>query len=48
MPNLSPNLVTLGDIYGDVPAPASPLSVWLGKDISGAAVYSTSRGCRTC
>ena len=40
MPNLSPNLVTLGDIYDDLPATASPLSVWLGKDISGAAVWT--------
>src|SRR4029077_9182308 len=31
LPNLSPNLVTLGDIFGDMPATASPLSVWLGK-----------------
>ena len=40
VPNLSPNLVTLGDIFGEVPATASPLSVWLGKDISGAAVWT--------
>ena len=40
VPNLSPNLVTLGDIYGDLPQSASPLSVWLGKDISGAAVWA--------
>jgi DNA segregation ATPase FtsK/SpoIIIE, S-DNA-T family len=40
LPNLSPNLVTLGDIYDDLPATASPLSVWLGKDISGAAVWT--------
>jgi DNA segregation ATPase FtsK/SpoIIIE, S-DNA-T family len=40
VPNLSPNLVTLGDIYGDLPQTASPLSVWLGKDISGAAVWA--------
>ncbi len=40
VPNLSPNLVTLGDIYDDLPATASPLSVWLGKDISGAAVWA--------
>src|SRR5579871_743707 len=39
-PNLSPNLVTLGDIYEPLPATASPLSVWLGKDISGAAVWT--------
>ncbi|NUR75267.1 MAG: DNA translocase FtsK [Thermoleophilia bacterium] len=40
VPNLSPSIVTLGDIYGDLPATASPLSVWLGKDISGAAVWA--------
>ncbi|MBV8480636.1 MAG: DUF87 domain-containing protein [Actinobacteria bacterium] len=40
LPNLSPNLVTLGDIFDDLPATASPLSVWLGKDISGAAVWA--------
>jgi len=40
VPNLSPNLVTLGDIFDDLPASASPLSVWLGKDISGAAVWT--------
>src|SRR5258706_2374194 len=40
LPNLSPNLVTLGDIYDDLPASASPLAVWLGKDISGAAVWT--------
>ena len=40
VPNLSPNLVMLGDIYDDLPATASPLSVWLGKDISGAAVWT--------
>jgi DNA segregation ATPase FtsK/SpoIIIE, S-DNA-T family len=38
VPNLAPNVVTLGDIYEEIPAPASPLSVWLGKDISGASV----------
>ncbi len=40
VPNLSPNLVTLGDIFGEIPAPASPLAVWLGKGIDGQAVYS--------
>ena len=39
MPNLSPNLVTLGDIFGDIPPQASPLSVWLGKGIDGIPVY---------
>jgi S-DNA-T family DNA segregation ATPase FtsK/SpoIIIE len=40
VPNHSPNLVTLGDIYDDLPGTASPLSVWLGKDISGTAVWA--------
>ena len=40
VPNLSPNLVTLGDIFDDLPATASPLAVWLGKDISGSAVWT--------
>jgi S-DNA-T family DNA segregation ATPase FtsK/SpoIIIE len=40
VPNLSPSIVTLGDIYDDLPQTASPLSVWLGKDISGAAVWA--------
>src|SRR6202795_1564315 len=39
VPNLSPNLVTLGDIYGEIPAQASPVSVWLGKGIDGIPVY---------
>ena len=39
VPNLSPNLVTLGDIYGEIPAGASPVSVWLGKGIDGIPVY---------
>jgi S-DNA-T family DNA segregation ATPase FtsK/SpoIIIE len=40
VPNLSPKLVTLGDIYDDLPSSASPLAVWLGKDISGNAVWT--------
>jgi S-DNA-T family DNA segregation ATPase FtsK/SpoIIIE len=40
LPNLSPNIVTLGDVFDDVPATASPLAVWLGKDISGNAVWA--------
>ncbi|HEY3766744.1 MAG TPA: DNA translocase FtsK 4TM domain-containing protein [Gaiellales bacterium] len=38
VPNLSANLVTLGDIYADPPAGSSPLTAWLGKDISGHGV----------
>jgi S-DNA-T family DNA segregation ATPase FtsK/SpoIIIE len=40
VPNLAPRLVTLGDIYDDLPATASPLAVWLGKDISGNAIWT--------
>jgi S-DNA-T family DNA segregation ATPase FtsK/SpoIIIE len=40
VPNLSPKLVTLGDIFDELPSSASPLSVWLGKDISGNAVWT--------
>jgi DNA segregation ATPase FtsK/SpoIIIE, S-DNA-T family len=40
VPNLSPNLVTLGDVYDDLPQTASPLAAWLGKDISGNAVWT--------
>ena len=40
LPNPSPNYVALGDIFDDLPQTASPLSVWLGKDISGAAVWT--------
>src|SRR5213079_1737342 len=32
VPNLSPNLITLGDIFDDLPATASPVAVWLGQD----------------
>jgi len=40
VPNLAPRLVTLGDVYDDLPATSSPLAVWLGKDISGNAVWT--------
>ena len=40
VPNLTPNLVTLGDIYDELPKTASPVAVWLGKDISGNAVWT--------
>ena len=38
VPNLAPNIVTLGDIFDELPSSASPLSIWLGKDISGTSV----------
>jgi DNA segregation ATPase FtsK/SpoIIIE, S-DNA-T family len=40
VPNLSPRIVTLGDIFDDLPGTASPLSVWLGKDISGNSIWT--------
>jgi DNA segregation ATPase FtsK/SpoIIIE, S-DNA-T family len=40
LPNLAPSYVRLGDIYDDLPGTASPLAVWLGKDISGTAVWT--------
>ncbi|MFN0152855.1 MAG: DNA translocase FtsK [Gaiella sp.] len=40
VPNLAPKLVTLGDIFDDLPGAASPLSVWIGKDISGNSVWT--------
>jgi S-DNA-T family DNA segregation ATPase FtsK/SpoIIIE len=40
VPNLAPNVVTLGDIFDELPSNASPLSVWLGKDISGTSVWA--------
>ncbi len=40
LPNLSPNIVTLGDIFAELPATASPVSVWLGKDIGGSPVWA--------
>jgi DNA segregation ATPase FtsK/SpoIIIE, S-DNA-T family len=40
LPNQSPSYVALGDIYEDLPGTASPLAVWLGKDISGHAVWT--------
>ncbi|MGN6377455.1 MAG: DNA translocase FtsK 4TM domain-containing protein [Gaiellales bacterium] len=38
VPNSSANLVTLGDIHTDPPEGSSPLTAWLGKDISGQGV----------
>jgi S-DNA-T family DNA segregation ATPase FtsK/SpoIIIE len=40
VPNVQPNFVGLGDIYGAFPANASPLAFWLGKDIAGKPVLA--------
>lgn len=38
VPNTTRHMVTLGDVFGDVPKEASPLTVFLGKDVGGRAV----------
>jgi S-DNA-T family DNA segregation ATPase FtsK/SpoIIIE len=40
VPNQRRRLVRLGDIYDGLPKGASPLAVWLGKDVSGQAVWA--------
>ena len=40
VPNQRRRLVRLGDIYGGRPQGSSPLAAWLGKDISGSAVWT--------
>ena len=49
VPNLSPNIVMLGDIYDDLPADGEPASR-SGSARTSPAPRSgpTSRGCRTC
>jgi DNA segregation ATPase FtsK/SpoIIIE, S-DNA-T family len=38
VPNAMRRIVRLGDVYQDPPADWSPLTVWLGKDVSGRAI----------
>jgi S-DNA-T family DNA segregation ATPase FtsK/SpoIIIE len=40
VPNSRRRLVRLGDIYDGRPRGSSPLAVWLGKDVSGQAVWT--------
>jgi DNA segregation ATPase FtsK/SpoIIIE, S-DNA-T family len=40
VPNSRRRLVRLGDIYDGRPRGSSPLAVWLGKDVSGHAVWT--------
>ena len=40
VPNLKRKMVTLGDVYGEAPEGSSPLTVWLGKDVSGKAIHA--------
>ena len=55
VPNKRHRMVYLGDIFrrdlgaegGRGKAPGSPLSVWLGKDIAGNAVWTDLAACRT-
>ncbi len=38
VPNLKRKMVTLGDVYGPPPEGSSPLTIWLGKDVSGKPI----------
>src|SRR5436309_15197922 len=38
VPNRNRRIVTLGDVLGVPPKGYSPLTVWLGKDVSGTAI----------
>jgi DNA segregation ATPase FtsK/SpoIIIE, S-DNA-T family len=40
VPNVQANYVSLGDIHGPFPPQASPMSFWLGKDVTGKAVFA--------
>jgi S-DNA-T family DNA segregation ATPase FtsK/SpoIIIE len=40
VPNRNRRIVTLGDVLGTAPKGTSPLTVWLGKDVSGAAIHA--------
>jgi S-DNA-T family DNA segregation ATPase FtsK/SpoIIIE len=38
VPNVRRRIVQLGDVFQDAPAGWSPMTVWLGKDVSGKAI----------
>lgn len=40
VPNRRRRIVTLGDVFGDLPAGSSPLTVFLGKDVSGRPIHA--------
>jgi DNA segregation ATPase FtsK/SpoIIIE, S-DNA-T family len=40
VPNRHRRIVTLGDVLGATPKDASPLTVWLGKDVSGKPIHA--------
>jgi DNA segregation ATPase FtsK/SpoIIIE, S-DNA-T family len=40
VPNRHRRIVTLGDVFGELPRDASPVTVFLGKDVSGKAVHA--------
>ncbi|MFT4034807.1 MAG: DNA translocase FtsK, partial [Patulibacter sp.] len=39
VPNRNRAMVRLGDVFGDAPPKASPLNVWLGKDVEGESIF---------
>jgi S-DNA-T family DNA segregation ATPase FtsK/SpoIIIE len=40
VPNKRRRVVHLGDVYDDPPQGETPLTVWLGKDVSGAPIHA--------
>jgi S-DNA-T family DNA segregation ATPase FtsK/SpoIIIE len=40
VPNRHRRVVTLGDVIDEPPRGSSPLTVWLGKDVSGRAIHA--------
>ncbi len=40
VPNIQASYVSLGDIHGLFPQHASPMSFWLGKDVTGKAILA--------
>jgi S-DNA-T family DNA segregation ATPase FtsK/SpoIIIE len=40
VPNLRRKIVQLGDVMGPPPEGSSPLTVWLGKDVSGKPIHA--------
>ena len=40
VPNERRKVVQLGDVLGDAPEDASPLTIWLGKDVAGRPIFA--------
>ena len=48
VPNLTPNLVTLGDIYGDIPPQRARSRSGSARASTASPSTATWRACRTC